>query len=124
MVLGTLVAVAACSDDDGTGLADLTEEQARDVAQAVLVAAMGGVMEIPTDPPDATAVGGPAAAPFSYDFDADLTAPCDGGGEVQVEATLHVEGDDETEAGTVEYTMTEVPNDCVVTTYNGNVYTL
>src|SRR5690606_6653494 len=67
---------------------------------------------------------GPAAAPFTYDFDVDLTAPCEGGGQMQVEATLHVEGDDETEVGMVEYTMTEAPDDCVVTTFNGTEYTL
>jgi hypothetical protein len=103
--------VAACGDD-GTGVSGdlLTEAEATELAGAIFMSTVASALD--ADP--APVMGGPAMAPYSYSKEVDFTAACPLGGSVGVSASLHVEGDSESEAGSAQISMTLVHAGCMV----------
>jgi hypothetical protein len=120
-LLGVL-AVAACGDDP-TGTSNLSEAEAQELAAAVLTAAFTSWSYVPTGPAMAD---GPALAPYEYSDSWEGTAPCAGGGNVAVSASVSAVGDDETGETDVDMELSQVHNNCVVQsgqqpfTLNGN----
>ena len=121
LLLLTLVAtlsVAACGAS--TAVADtLSDAEANELANALMATTFGSVTG--TNAPAATA---PAAASVSGSTQVDLTVSCPGGGGIAVHATLAYDVDSQTNAGTVDYSMTQAHAGCVVTSDGGVTFTL
>jgi len=120
LILMTALTFAACGDSTGVTGDVLSEDEAAQLATAILASAMAT-----TEGQDGPVMaGGPQAAPISLSFDVDFEAECELGGTVSVEASLDIEGDDEVEGGRVEYAMRQVHDGCVVASEEGIVFTL
>lgn len=124
--LTTLVAAAgfaACGGSTDLVTDELSEVEAQEFASALMLATFNSAQSIPQQPQ--LAPGGPQAAPYGYSFDFEGDVECPLGGSVAVTASLEVDGDTETEAGTVDYTITQVHGGCVVSSEEGeHVFTL
>lgn len=119
LVLAACVAFAACGETDVV-MGELSEAEASDLAGAVLFAtfnATGGA-------PPAPAPEGPQLAPYSYDGEVSTEVECPLGGLVAVTADVVVEGDTESEAVTIDYSMTQVHDECGVVSENEREFTL
>ena len=115
-----MVGLAACGESTDV-LGDLTEGEASELAAAVFMTVLASAEEAPDGPPPAA---GPQAAPYTYTRDAEFAVECGLGGSVDVSASLDVEGDTQSEAGRIEYTMTQVHHGCRVASRNDVVFTL
>ncbi len=118
-VLGA-VGLGACSD--GTGVeVELTEAEAAALAEAVVQATMFTTGTGPAPAP--AAVGGPQLAPYSYSESVSFTADCPLGGTVDVDGNVEVSGDDETDEGYIELSVTHDHEGCIVETDDGVEFT-
>lgn len=113
--------LTACGDSTSL-VGELTEAEAGDLAAALFTTAFLGASAAPSGPSPAPA--GPQAAPYMFTRQAQFTVQCAHGGSVDVEASLEGEGDTETGAGRIDYSMTQVHRECQVTTERGVVFTL
>lgn len=120
MALVATAALAACGTTDLV-VGELTEVEAQDLAGAILVATFSGTGDVPQPGQGAN---GPQPAPFEYSYSVDGEVPCPQGGLVAVEAELSVQGDTESEAGSVTYAMRQVHQGCGVTSENGREFVL
>jgi hypothetical protein len=118
MVLAAGVALTACEETDLMP-GELTEAEAADLAGAVMFATFSATGEQPAPAPE-----GPAATPFTYDAEIATEVECPLGGSVAVSADVFVEGDTESEAVTVDYSMTQVHDGCGVMSENDRQFTL
>ncbi len=117
-VLAAGVAFAACGETDLIP-SELNEAEASDLAGAVMLATFSATGEQPAPAP-----GGPAAAPYTYDASVESDVQCPMGGLVAVTADVLVEGDTESDAVEVDYSMTQVHDACVVVSENDRRFTL
>lgn len=115
----TLALVGCGNSTDVVG--DLTEAEATELAAAVFSTVFTSAAAAPDGPPPAGA--GPQAAPFSYTRDSEFTVACQGG-TIAVSASLDVEGDTQSDAGRIDYSMTQVHQGCSATSHNGVAFTL
>lgn len=120
LALTATVAFAACGESTGL-VGDLTEEEAGELAAVVFTTAFMGAADAPEGQ---AAVGGPLAAPYAYSQDVEFVADCALGGTLGVAASLEVEGDDESEAGRIEYTLTLDHQGCTAASPNEVVFTV
>jgi hypothetical protein len=114
------LAFAACGDSTGV-VGDLTEAEATELAAVLFTTAFTGAAAAPERPAQAS---GPQMAPYEYTREAEFTAECELDGLVDASAFLEVEGDTESEAGRIEYTMTLVHGGCTAASPNDVVFTL
>jgi hypothetical protein len=114
------LAFAACGDSTGV-VGDLTEAEAAELAAVLFTTVFTSAAAVPEGPATAS---GPQMAPYSYTREAELTVECELGGVVAAAAFLDAEGDTESEAGRLEYTMTLVHDGCTGASPNGVVFTL
>ena len=121
VVLVAALGVGACGGTTDV-LDELSQSEAADLASAVLLATFSNTGSVPQAPP-ATA-GGPQLVPFTFSFHLDFPAECPLSGTVAISASLDVEGDTDTDAGTVDYVMIQVHHGCTVESENGRVFTL
>lgn len=120
LTLMATFAFAACgASTDLVG--DLTEEEASELAAVVFTSAFLSAAEAPQGP---AAVGGALGAPFAYSEDVEFVAECALDGTVAVAASLEVEGDTESEAGRIEYTLNLDHQGCTAASPNEVVFTL
>lgn len=121
----TLIAAlgfAACGEDDVIVPGELEEAEAQDMVGVVLFATFNSSITPPSQP--TPVAGGPAAVPFEFGADIETVVACPDGGDVAIMGEVVVEGDTESEAGRVEYGMSQVHNACVVTSDRGRTFTL
>jgi len=118
MALVAALGTAACGDD-GTGVSNLTEAEAQDLAGVVLVSTFGALGSQP-----APAADGPALAPIEYEAAVETVVPCQNGGEVAVNGTLTFSGDTESEASRIAWGMGQVHNACAAVSESGRAFTL
>jgi hypothetical protein len=116
------VGFAACGDSTDVVIGELTEAEAQDLAGVVLFARFSSTGNIPTQP--ALSPDGPQAIPFSFASEFEGVVQCDLGGSVNVAASFEASGDTDSEAGHVEYSMTQVHDACVVMSENDRTFTL
>lgn len=116
------VGFAACDGATDILPGELTEAQAQQLAGVVMSATFSSSGSIPTQP--APTAGGPQQVPVTFAAEIETTLPCAGGGSVGVAASLEVNGDTESEAGNVDYQMTQIHDACVVTSEGGQTFTL
>jgi hypothetical protein len=121
LILMTAVTLAACGESTGVTGDELSEDEAAQLATAVLATAVTSATDTPDGP---VAVDGPQAAPIAISYDTEFVAECELGGSVAVEASLDIEGDTEVEGGRIEFSMTQVHDGCVVGSESGMVFTL
>lgn len=125
LALVAAVGFAACGDSSEvvmSELTELTELEAQDLAGVVLLATFSSTGDIPVQP--ALSPNGPQTVPFTFAQEFDGTVQCPLGGTVGVAASLEISGDTESEAGHIEYTMTQIHDACVVTSENAVTFTL
>ena len=120
MALIGAVGFAACGETSDLVMDELSEAEAQDLAGVVMLATFNSTGSVPQP----AGVSGPQAVPFSFaaEFDADVECPL--GGLANVAASLEVSGDTESEAGSVEYSMTQIHDACVVMSESGRTFTL
>lgn len=121
MALAASMAFAACGETTDLVLGELSEAEASDLAGAVVFATFQSTQAPPQQPVSAN---GPQAVPytFSSSFESDVACPL--GGMVAVSADFSAEGDTETGAGAVEYSMEQIHDACVVASEEGREFTL
>jgi hypothetical protein len=117
-VLVAGVAFAACGETDPIP-SELTEAEAEDLAGVLMLATFDA-----TSGESGLAPAGPAATPYTYDASLSTDVQCPLGGVVAVTADVTVEGDTESEAATVDYSMTQVHDGCGVVSENDREFTL
>lgn len=122
MALVASVAFAACGESTDLVMGELSEVEAQDLAGAVLLATFSSTGEVPVQP--AASADGPQAVPFSFASEFDGDVACAMGGMVNVAASLEVSGDTDSEAGHIEYSMTQIHTDCMAESEAGVVFTL
>lgn len=108
------VAVAACGDDDPTGI-NSGDELSQDEIQEVLLALFGAFGAVNIAP----AGVGPAAVSVSESFN--LSAPCEGGGNIAASGSVSGDFDEVSGAFDVSYALDMDPQGCVVPTTDGSV---
>jgi len=116
------VGFAACGESSEVVMSELTEIEAQDLAGVVLLATFNSTGDVPQPP--LPSAGGPQTVPFSFGAEFETVVQCPLGGLVNVAASLEVTGNTESDAGHIEYTMTQIHNACVVTSENGRTFTL
>jgi hypothetical protein len=100
---------------------DLTEQEASELAAVVFTTAFMTAAELPEG---AAPVGGPQMAPYAYSEDVSFVAECALDGVADVTASLDVEGDTESEAGRIEYSLTLDHQGCTAASPSEVVFTL
>ena len=121
MTLLATFALVACGESTGL-VGDLTEDEAGELAAVVFTTAFASAAEAPTDAP--ATVDGPQMAPYAFTRSVDFLTQCALDGVVDVSAFLDVEGDTESEAGRVEYTLTLDHQGCTAASPNEVVFTV
>jgi hypothetical protein len=111
MAVVAAVGLAACGETD-LEMAELTEAEAQALAGLVLMATFSNTGDVPTQP--SAVAGGPQAVPFEFSNTFEGDFPCPLGGAVAVTAEFDASGDTQSEAGRIEYSMTQVHDDCGV----------
>lgn len=111
---------AACDATD-VALEELTEVEAQEMAEVVMFATFVSVEDVPESP---SGVEGPAAAPFTYASEYEGVVQCPLGGSVAVAASFEANGDTESEAGSAEFSMTQVHDGCVGVSEADRMFTL
>lgn len=120
LALAGIVALAACGDD-GVSPGNLTEEEAQELATAIFSQSLFDALTLNYEQP-AQAPGGPQLA--MYTATVQSTGQCPLGGTVAIDAVVDVETDDQTGAGTVDFTVDLVHAACVVQGQMGTQFTL
>lgn len=120
IALAAVTVLAACGDD-GVSPDALTEAQATELASAIFSQSLFQVLALDYQPPQAAA-GGPQLAIYSETVDA--TGPCPLGGEVSLSGSLEGETNDETGAGTIDFSLGLVHAACGVQGDGGTRFTL
>jgi hypothetical protein len=120
-VLTVLKAAVLCACGGSTDVVvDLSEAEAAALAEAVVQAAFVTSANAFSDAP---APVGPAAAPFGFDADVSFTEACPLGGSVDVDGSVGLSGDDETNEGRIELAVRHDHAACVVEADDGTVFT-
>ncbi len=117
IALSAALIVAACGEDSLVP-SDLSQDEAQELASAILSATFANSGTIPTGPQ----LSGPQMVEFMTTFDD--TAPCPMGGEVALSGSLDVYVNDTTQAAELTYVMTQVHDGCVVQGDGGRQFTL
>ncbi|MGD8288380.1 MAG: hypothetical protein PVJ80_03410 [Gemmatimonadota bacterium] len=120
MALAASVAFAACGETD-LPLDELNEAEAQELAAALVVQTF---TTAEAGQPEAPATAGAQLAPFSYDGSVETSVQCPLGGVVALAADVAVEGDTESEAVALDYSMTQVHDACGVVTDSERQFTL
>lgn len=118
--------VVACSDDPTGATGELTEQQAQELAEVIFV--QGFTLSNSSFDPASPFAGDPAlqaaaGVPVDFDFGPE-SVPCEFGGNVTVEGSLTGDVDQETGAGTLDFSLTQVHDDCGVQSEAGTSFTL
>ena len=116
------VGFGACGDGTDILAGDLTEAEAQQLAGVLMSATFSSSASVPTQP--AATAGGPLMTPFTFAAEIETTVQCPGGGSVDVAASVEVEGDDQTNAASIQYQQTQRHNACVATSDEGKTFTL
>jgi hypothetical protein len=119
LALVASVAFAACGDSTDVVMDELSEAEAQELAEALLMTTFGNTGDVPQP-----ATAGPQTAPFQSSLEVDGEFPCPLGGAVAYDASLEISGDTESEAGTLSYEMTQVHEACVVASESEQQFTL
>jgi hypothetical protein len=118
MTVVAAAGLAACGESTDLVMEELTESEAQELAGMVLTATFSNTGDVPA-PPSAVA-GGPQTAPFQFSSSFEGDFPCPLGGSVAITADFDASGDTQAEGGRIEYTMTQVHDDCgVMSEQNG-----
>lgn len=110
LALAGMLAAAACGDD-GVSPGNLTEEEAQELATAIFSQSLFDALTLDYQQPAQTQ-GGPQLA--SYSATVESMGDCPLGGTVAIEAVVDVETDDQTGAGTIDFSVDLVHAACVV----------
>lgn len=114
-------AVAACGDDDPTGLTgDLSQTEAEDLAG--LIFQLGFLNSLTLGIPQA--VDGPARVIETSTVSLETTSSCPLGGTVALDATIVDTYDTETFDSSTDFSVVQTPNGCVVQSAGGRQFTL
>jgi len=116
------VGFAACDETSDVVLGELTEFEAQQLAGVVMSATFNSSSSVPQQP--ALSPDGPAAVPFEFATEIETVVQCPLGGVVDVAASLEVNGDTESEAANVQYSMTQIHDGCMATSEEGKTFTL
>jgi hypothetical protein len=119
LALVASVAFAACGDTTDLVMGELSEAEAQELAEALLMTTFSNTGDVP---PPATA--GPQTAPFQFAQEVEGEFACPLGGVVNYDASIEISGDTESEAGTLSYEMTQVHEACVVASESEQQFTL
>jgi hypothetical protein len=119
LTLVASVAFAACGDSTDLVMGELSEAEAQELAEALLMTTFSSTGDVPQP-----ATGGPQTAPFQFSQDVEGEFACPLGGAVGYEASIEISGDTESEAGTLSYEMTQVHEACVVASASEQLFTL
>lgn len=120
MALVGSVGFAGCETTDVV-MGELSEIEAQELADVVMFATFSSTGSVPAPAPE---MNGPQAVPFAYASEFDGTVQCPLGGAVGIAASFEASGDTESEAGSVEYSMTQIHDGCMATSENDRTFTL
>ncbi len=120
VALAGMLAVAACGDD-GVSPGNLSEEEAQELATAIFSQSLFDALALNYQQP-AQAPGGPQLA--TYTATVETTGQCPLGGTVAMEAVVDVETDDQTGAGSVDFSVDLTHVACVLQGDRGTQFTL
>lgn len=112
MAVVAAVGLAACGESSDLVMGDLTEAEAQELAGMLLLATFSNTGDAPSQP--SAVAGGPQTAPYDYSSSFEGDFPCPLGGSVAVTAAFDASGDTQSEGGRIEYSMTQVHDDCGV----------
>ena len=115
------IGFTACGDSSEILLGELSEAEAEDLAGVVLAATFASTASVPQP---ALATNGPQAVPFAFASEIDGPVDCALGGSVNVAASFEVTGDTDSDAGSIEYSMTQIHDACIVSSENDVMFTL
>lgn len=122
LTVAAMVALAACGDDDSVTPDNLTEAEAQALATAVFQQSFMSAFTLDYEQQQPQAVNGPATA--TYQAEIETTAACPLGGEVALSAVVDVQTNDETGAGTVDFSVAQVHSNCGVQGDQGQQFTI
>lgn len=121
------VGLVACSDDPTGVTGELTEQEAAELFEVIFAqgfdfgsSSFDDASTFAGDP-DLQAVAGVPFGPITLGPE---DVPCQFGGVVTIEATIEGDLDQETGAGTMDLTLTQVHDDCGVRSDSGTDFTL
>lgn len=120
LAIAAMIALAGCGED-GVSPGDLTEAEAQELAAAIFAQSFASALQLDYQPP-AQAPGGPALITYSESVEA--TGPCPLGGQVTLAGTVDGDVNDETGAGTFEFSVDLVHAACGVQGDEGTQFTL
>lgn len=121
------VGLVACSDDPTGVTGELTEQEAAELAEVIFTQGFDFSTSTFDDAstfsgaPDLQAVAGVPFGPITLGPE---DVPCEFGGVVTVEGTIEGDVDQETGAGTMDLSLTQVHDDCGVRSDSGTNFTL
>lgn len=121
------VGLVACSDDPTEVTGELTEQEAAELAEVIFSQGFGfGSSSFDdastfTGDPDLQATAGVPFGPIDLGPE---DVPCQFGGIVTLEGTIEGDLDQETGAGTMDLSLTQVHDDCGVRSESGTDFTL
>lgn len=121
LAMATMLSLAACGGDDSVTPGNLTQEEAEELATAIFSQSFFDALTLNYAPP-AQSPDGPALA--QYTTTVETTAQCPMGGQVALDAVVDVDENDETGAGTVDFSVALVHAACVVQGEMGTRFTL
>ena len=121
LALLAALAIGACGGDDPVSTTNLSEAEAQELAGAILTQGFSQAMTLNAGPP-AQSADGPQMVTFNETVE--VTADCPLGGQLSLDGNASGDIDDQTGAGTIEYTMTLVHSGCVVPGDQGTQFTL
>ncbi len=122
-ILLATIGLGGCGESTTVIAGELDEAQAQQLAGVVMAATFGSTGSIPQQQP-ALGPDGPQAVAFTFATEIDTSVQCAGGGVVDIAASLEVAGDTQSDAGSVEYSMTQIHDACIVTSDAGTTFTL
>lgn len=121
LAMATILSVAACGGDDSVTPSNLSQEEAEELAGAIFSQSFFDALTLnyaaPAQSPD-----GPALA--QYTTTVETTGECPMGGQVAIDATVNVDENDTTGAGTVDFSVELIHASCVVQGDMGTQFTL
>jgi hypothetical protein len=115
------IGFAACGETSDLVMGELSEAEAADMAGAVMFATFNSSDDVPEP---ASGASGPQTAPFAFSTEVAGDVPCPMGGVVGVVGSLEVHGNTESQAGSLEYAVTQVHDGCMVMSENERLFTL
>ena len=121
LAMATMLSMAACGSDDSVTPGNLTQAEVEELATAIFSQSFFDAMTLNYGP-GAQSPEGPALA--QYTTTVETTGQCPMGGQVAIDAFVDVDQNDDTGAGTIDFSVELIHAACVVQGDMGTQFTL